>query len=217
MKISNTISTLLLGTAVLFSGCGQDDEAVMSETTYSYSVKVTNLTSGQPLSPVLVSSTSLYSVGQPASVGLEKLAEGGDNSELLDANGASGTGLVVSGASETMSLSVKSQELNIVTMLVKTNDAFAGVEALDVSTLAVGETKTVYMNVYDAGTEANTETNTTVASFGVEGFNVNRDDINIVTVHAGIISKDDGLITSALTALEKFNNPAAVVRVTRTK
>ena len=218
MKISSIVSTLLLGVMVAFSGCGTDaDEMVNPETTYSYSVKVTNLTAGQPMSPVLVSSASLFTVGEEASLGLEKLAEGGDNSVLLDANSVSGTGLLVPGASETMSLTVKSQKLNVATMLVKTNDGFAGVDSLDVSSLAVGESQTLYMSVYDAGTEANSETNTTVAAFGVEGFSATRDDVNVVTVHSGIISKDDGLSTSALSALEKFNNPAAMVSVTRTK
>jgi len=218
MKISTVVSTLLLGAMVAFSGCGSDeDEMVNPETTYSYSVKVTNLTAGQPMSPVLVSSASLFSIGEVATLGLEKLAEGGDNSVLLDDNGISGVGLLAPGASETMSLTVKSQKLNIATMLVKTNDGFAGVDSLDISALGVGESQTSYMSVYDAGTEANSETNTTVAAFGVEGFSATRDDVNIVTLHSGIISKDDGLVTSALTALEKFNNPAAVVTVTRTK
>ena len=218
MKISTVVSTLLLGAMVAFSGCGSDeDEMVNPETTYSYSVKVTNTTAGQPMSPVLVSSASLFSIGEVATLGLEKLAEGGDNSVLLDDNGVSGVGLLAPGASETMSLTVKSQKLNIATMLVKTNDGFAGVDSLDISALGVGESQTSYMSVYDAGTEANSETNTTVAAFGIEGFSATRDDVNIVTLHSGIISKDDGLVTSALTALEKFNNPAAVVTVTRTK
>ena len=83
--------------------------------------------------------------------------------------------------------------------------------------LAVGASETKYLSVYDAGTEANTETNTTVAAFGVEGFNAARDDSDMVTLHAGVISQDDGLATSALSAMEKFNNPALAVTFTRTK
>lgn len=34
---------------------------------------------------------------------------------------------------------------------------------------------------------------------------------------SGIISKDDGLVTSNLSSLEKFNNPALKVVIARTK
>ena len=158
MKISNTVSALLLGVIVAFSACGTDEDEMMPpKSMNTYSVKVSNLTAGQPMSPVLVSSASLFSVGEVASLGLEKLAEGGDNTQLLDINGVSGVGLLTPGSSETF------------------------------------------------------------AAFGVEGFNATRDDSDIVTLHAGIISKDDGLTTSALSAFEKWSNPAVAVKITRTK
>ena len=216
MKIKNIlISTLLLGTVVGFSGCGMDDEEMTSP--HTYSVAVTNITAGQPMSPVLLTTNSLFSVGESASLGLEKLAEGGDNSELLDSNGVSGSGLLTPGSSETLSLSTSEISLSIATMLVKTNDAFAGVNEYKVSDLALNESKTIYLSVYDAGTEANSETNTTIAAFGVEGFNATRNDSDTVSIHSGVITKEDGLTTSALTAMEKFNNPAVVVTITRTK
>ncbi len=219
MKISNIASAFLLGAVVAFSGCGSDDsnDVTSPAVTPTYSVKVTNLTAGQPMSPVLVSTSSVFSVGESASLGLEKLAEGGDNSELLDSSGVSGAGLLAPGASETLTIETSKKSLSLATMLVKTNDAFAGINAYDISDLAVGASSVVYLNVYDAGTEANSETNTTVAAFGVEGFNATRDDSDRVTVHAGVITKDDGLATSALTASQKFNNPAVAVTITRTK
>ena len=216
MKISNIVSALLLGTVVAFSGCGSDDDS-MNETTYTYSVSVTNVTAGQPMSPVLVTSNSIFSVGQSASVALEKLAEGGDNSELLDTNGVSGAGLLTPGSSETLELTTTSKTISLATMLVKTNDGFAGVNELDLSALSVGESTTLYASVYDSGTEANSETNTTVAAFGVEGFSATRDDSDIVTLHSGVISNEDGLASSALTAQEKFSSQALYVNVTRTK
>ena len=217
MKISKTVSALLLGAMVAFSGCGSDDDDMVTPpTTYTYSVSVTNVTAGQPMSPVLVTSNSIFSVGESASVGLEKLAEGGDNSELLDTNGVSGAGLLTPGSSETMTLTTTAKSISLATMLVKTNDGFAGFNDLDLSALTVGESTTLYASVYDAGTEANSETNTTVAAFGVEGFNAARDN-DIVTLHSGVISNEDGLATSALTAQEKFNSQALYVNVTRTK
>ena len=217
MKISNIVSTLLLGAMVAFSGCGTDEDEMMnSETTYTYSVTLTNVTAGQPMAHAIVTSNSIFSVGESASVALEKLAEGGDNSELLDSNGVSG-GVLTPGESETLTLTTASKSISIATMLVKTNDGFAGINDLDLSALNVGESTTSYALVYDAGTEANSETNTTVAAFGVEGFNATRDDNDMVTLHSGVISNEDGLATSALSAQEKFNSQALYVNVTRMK
>jgi len=218
MKISNITSTLLLGSMLAFSACGtEDDKSNETVVTPEYTITVTNLTAGQPMSPVLVTSNTIFSVGESASVGLEKLVESGTNTELLDANGVSGVALLTPGASETLSLTTSSSTLSIATMLVKTNDAFAGVNAYHISHLANAQSETIYLNVYDAGTEANTETNTTVPGFGGEGFNSNRDDSDRVSLHAGVITKDDGLTSSALTAMEKFNNPALSVTFKRVK
>ena len=50
----------------------------------SFSVSVTNLTNAQPLSPVAVIAHqpgySMFSIGSAGTVGLETMAEGGDNS-----------------------------------------------------------------------------------------------------------------------------------------
>jgi len=214
MKISNILSALLLGSIVVFSGCGNNDN---SDTVYTYSVKVINLTAGQKMSPILVSSSSLFSVGESASVGLEKLAEGGDNSALLDANSVSGTKAIIPSDSDTVSLNTKTQMLSIASMLVKTNDGFAGLSSFNVSSLAVNGNTTAYLHAYDAGTEANSETSTTVAGIGGEGYNPARETLNMVSVHSGIISKDDGLVSSALTSMERFDNPVAIAVITRTK
>ena len=53
----------------------------------SFDVTVTNLTNGQPMSPVAViahqAGYSVFTIGSPATVGLETMAEGGDNSMLI--------------------------------------------------------------------------------------------------------------------------------------
>jgi len=217
MKTSNILAALLLGTVSIFSGCGSDDTTATAPDTFTYSVSVTNLTAGQPMSPVLLSSSSIYHVGENASAGLEKLAEGGDNSELLSTDSVSGSGLLTPSSSETLTIDTQKQTLSMATMLVKTNDGFAGLESSDVSSLAVGQSTTLFLNVYDAGTENNDETSATVPGLGGEGYNAERESANIVTLHSGIISKDDGLVTSNLSSLEKFNNPALKVVITRTK
>ena len=53
----------------------------------SFEVTVSNLTGAQPLSPIAViahqAGYQVFEIGSPATVGLEELAEGGDNSALL--------------------------------------------------------------------------------------------------------------------------------------
>ncbi|MFK5936777.1 MAG: spondin domain-containing protein [Sulfurimonas sp.] len=215
MKTLNILSSILLGSLMLFSGCSNSNDSA-TQIVPTYSLKITNLTAAQPMSPVLVSSNSIFSVGQSASAGLEQLAESGDNSTLLDSDSVSGTGLLTPSSSETINITTANTMLSIASMLVKTNDAFAGVEAYDVSSLATGESTTIHLNVYDAGTEDNSETNTTVPGPGGEGHNATRENTNIVTLHSGIISKDDGLMSSNLSAEHRFNNPAAMVVITRT-
>jgi len=217
MKTSNILSALLLSSFAIFSGCSSNDTNSNTAITYSYSVQVQNITAGQPMSPLLVSNSALFTVGESATDGLERLAEGGDNSALLNTDSVSGNGLIVPSASDTVTINSQTQVLSIATMLVKTNDGFAGLDTYDVSSLSRQGSVTLYLNVYDAGTETNSETNTTVPGLGGEGYNVAREVSNIVTSHNGIISKDDGLISSGLTSLEKFNNPVAKVTITRTK
>ena len=107
--------------------------------------------------------------------------------------------------------------LSLVSMLVNTNDAFTGLDGGDISELASGESMTFYLNTYDAGTELNSETAATVpgpAGNG-EGLNSARDDNDMVTLHPGVITSDDGLDSSTLTAIHKWDNPTAMVTITR--
>ena len=214
MKISHILSALLMGSIVTFSGCSSNDSNDLI-TSSAYSVKVVNLTAAQPMSPIIVSSISLFSIGESASVGLEKLAEGGDNSDLVNENSVSGTKLIAPSQSDEVIIETKATQLSLASMLVRTNDAFIGLDSYDVSSLAVDGTLEVELAVYDAGTEENTETNASIPGLGGEGFNSARESVDQVSSHSGIISKDDGLVTSDLNAIDKFNNPAAKVVITR--
>ena len=85
----------ILSLTLLLGGCSDDDddEEMMVEpeptpmpVNVSYEVSVTNLTYGQPMSPIgvaLHSEGQLWMVGESASAELEQMAEGGDNSALL--------------------------------------------------------------------------------------------------------------------------------------
>ena len=203
--------------------------------TYTYQVIVTNLTYAQPMSPValvLHNEGQLWSVGEMASVALENLAESGDNSAVLAESivlsGQGGAGLILPGMSEMVDVSYTVSDennaptmLSLATMLVNTNDAFTGINALAVNNLAVGESISLTTSSYDSGTEKNSELMATIpgpAGGGTgEGFNAERNDIDKVAMHSGIVSADDGLMVSALTQAHRFDNPTLAVMVTRTE
>lgn len=197
----------------------------------TFDVTTTNLTAAQPLSPIALiahaDTLRVFTIGEAASAGLELLAEGGDNSGLLDElegrGQTSGEAPLGPGASETLTLELDSDDtaataLSVVTMLVNTNDAITGFTGMDLSSLAVGESMTVEAVAYDAGTEANTEAAGTIpgpADSG-EGFNEARDDLaDQVTMHPGVVTAADGLDSSVLMQIHRFDNPVARITVTR--
>ncbi len=205
--------------------------------TASFDVTVTNLTNAQPLSPIAViahlSGYDLFTVGSSVTVGFEDMAEGGDNMALLaeaDADADSrdtGTGMAPIGpaGSETVTLTVFDSArpgllISVGTMLVNTNDAFTGLDGAAIESMAVGDVLSFRTVAYDAGTEADTEQAIHIPgpAGGGEGFNADRDDqADLVTMHSGIVSQDDGFATSDLTEQHRFDNPTAMVRIVRTQ
>ena len=200
-------------------------------------VTVTNLTNAQPLSPVAViahdDAYAVFAVGDPASAGLEELAEAGDNAALLDEASAdagvletaSGADVIGPAASETVSLEVMESDLgglriSVSTMLVNTNDAISGVNGVRVSDMDVGDAITLQAIAYDAGTEANNEFGSDIPgpAAGGEGFNPARDDRDDrVAMHPGVVTQDDGYAASVLTNQHRFDNPVVRVRIERTE
>jgi hypothetical protein len=199
----------------------------------SFDITVTNLTLGQPLSPIAVvvhnSSQRVFRIGEAASEGLEVLAEGGDNSQLLDELDGiaevSGSAPVGPGGSDMLMLELDDDQtdglsLSVVSMLVNTNDAITGLNAISLADMPVGATMTYTAVAYDTGTEANSEQAGTIPgpADGGEGFNALRDDIDdAVTMHPGVVSADDGLSDSVLGQIHRFDNPVARVAITRTQ
>jgi spondin N len=224
----------------LLTGCPFDDDddspdVVVTPTPpapvpeYSYDVQITNLTNAQPLSPVAIAlhgDEMLWSIGKPASNALEVLAEGGDNSPFIAQESiiasASSEGAVMPGANSTISVTTTDSTatyITIATMLVNTNDAFSGLTGLNLSSFDVNDSKTWTLGVYDAGTEANSESMGTIpgpADGGI-GYDATRDDLDLVTMHSGTVTMDDGLTNSVLTQAHRFDNPAMKVTITRTK
>ncbi|WP_286888065.1 spondin domain-containing protein [Pseudoalteromonas sp. ESRF-bin5] len=231
-------SIVVVALAASLAACGDNDsndpvQVVTPPTpepvSYTFDVTVSNLTAGQPLSPIAIiahTEGTLWQIGSPASVALETMAEGGDNSQLLALENAianaSSEGPVGPGVNTTITLTTDSLEalkLSLATMMVNTNDGFTGLSALDVSSLAVGDSLIRTTVAYDAGTEANTEAAGTIPgpADGGEGFNEARDDVNFVARHPGVVTNEDGLSSSVLSPEHKFDNPLAKVVITSTQ
>ncbi len=133
------------------------------------SITITNLTHGMAFTPVLVAAHdatgNLFDTGTAASANLQAMAEGGTLTGLeadLDAVAATHTNSgapLLAGASVTLALNTDAAPANtllsVVAMLLPTNDAFLGLDAVNIPTAA--GTYIFNVNSYDSGTEANDE------------------------------------------------------------
>lgn len=150
-----------------------------------FNVRIVNLTNGLYLTPLLVAAhpdgTALFSSGQPASANLQAMAEGGDIAGLvtdLDGLGATiaanpASGLLAPAASTDVDVNTdgtSNTRLSVVAMLLPTNDAFAGLNAIEIP--SEPGTYVYNVNAYDAGTEANDEIINGGGASGVPGIPV---------------------------------------------
>lgn len=236
MKIqNNSFRTSFIGSVILASlaltSCG--GSGGNSEAKKTYKISVTNVTANQALSPAAIvlhtPSYHIFQAGDAASVALEKLAESGDNKQVLSEAktdsgflASSSSEHIAPGETETIELSISEDEdsvyISVASMLVDTNDAFVGVASDKIESLGKGESFSMHVPVWDAGTEANTETADTIPgpAGGGEGFNASRaGDANFVGIHQGVITSADGLATSVLGESHRFDNPGAMLRVER--
>lgn len=235
LNLKNSFAWSVIITSLALSACGGSSNNT-DDMMKTYKVTIKNVTANQPFSHAAVilhmPSYHAFQAGQVASVGLEYLAEGGSTDELLDEATAvaghlaskSGTSEIFPGSSETIELSVAEDvtdfKVSIASMLVNTNDAFAGVSSKKISELAVGESFGMHIPVWDSGTEANDEADSTIPgpAGGGTGFDVSRvGDANFVAIHQGVITQADGFATSVLNETHRFNNPAGILRVERVK
>lgn len=200
----------------------------------SFQVTVTNITQGQTFTPIMVAShkkgVTLFTLGQPATVDLEHMAEAGDVSELeatLRANPAvkqvidSGAALPPGqSVTQTVAGGGAFNHVSVTAMLIPTNDGFFALNGVNVSSLeaaiedgAGSATLTFYSPAYDSGTEGNDELCIHIPGpAGVcsgEGFNPARNDVNFVHIHSGIHGIGD-----LAPALYDWRNPVAKVTVT---
>lgn len=232
---------------VVLAGCGGSDDPASAggddsdaPAMQAFEVTMTNLTAGQPLSPAVAivhdGAYSLFSIGSAATIGLERLAEGAETepllAELLDqaavkASATSTGGPVGPGASTRFMVNVPAStdgaaplRMSLASMLVNTNDGIAALNGRDLGSLAAGQSMTVNLISYDTGTEDNTETAATMPgpAAGGEGFNATRDDLrDAVHIHAGAVTVDDGLSTSVLSSIHRWEHPVARLVVRRVR
>ncbi len=232
MKLKSIVNISAVAlVAGLMAGCSDSSNSTNTPEMNDYEITVTNLSSNQPLSPVAVvvheASYNAWEIGSASTVGLENLAEGGDNSTFLgeartasSLGAESGTGVIIPGSSELIEVSVQRGSdlaLTVATMLVNTNDAFAGRAGIDLSSLSIGDELNLRLPIYDAGTEGNNELAGTIPgpADGGEGFNSDRDDVNVVSRHSGVVSNIDGYTDSVLEQSHRFDSPVAQLLVRR--
>lgn len=147
-----------------------------------FNVRIVNLSNAIYYTPFLVAAhpagTGIFTVGQPATGSLQAMAEGGDISGLVsDLNGLGATiaedpagGLLGPAMETNVDLNTDgtaNELLTIVAMLLPTNDAFAGLNAVQIPTIP--GTYVFDVPAYDAGTEANDELLTGGSAPGAAG------------------------------------------------
>lgn len=231
---------LLLAT---LCGCGDQDEIYPPNAVYRVTVaNLTYNQYFSPVAAIIhTKGYQAWEAGQPASEEMERLAEGGELQPgitsttgkwllteaaksyavalvrvTLDAYSGQYVGILGGGRAQ-VNLSVPpglDYRLTVATGLMFANDAFTGVTDLPVGQLNIGQSLTIYAPAYDAGTEANTETEMTVPGFAdfetdvdgnftqikgfgydpVRDYNLWGDDANDeITPHAGVITADEPL------------------------
>ncbi len=191
---------------------GWEDPAlkITIERVFVYSVSVTNLTDGQPVTPTVFAthsrSASAFAEGHVASNGIQQLAENGGVPVLADelsAVSGFGTVAVVGGApimpGQTASMEIVVDDTyryaSLAGMLVCTNDGFGGVSSLHLPH-HIGQQVDAYGAAYDAGTEINTEAYVDLVppcdgSGGTGMSNPALAEKGVVSMHAGIAGGAD--------------------------
>lgn len=224
----------LVAAAAAVAGVGlwvADDASAMGKGgTRTYEIAVTNLTRGQVLSPPFVvehtaAMTPLWRLGAPASDGLAAIAEDADVSiltaALADAEGvvsiSNAPGPIPPGMTGTITIEVRGKRnlVSLAAMLVQTNDAFTGAQALELPR-SKGASRAVVTTApaYDAGSETNNEDGDFIPGppFGSGGVRDTAGAEGFVHVHAGVHGIGD-----LDPAVYDWRNPTAEIRITRTR
>ncbi|WP_335902505.1 spondin domain-containing protein [Shewanella algae] len=205
-------------------------------------ININNLTHGNHFTPLLIAAhdgnSHLFQAGEPASSALQKMAEGGDISELQQAVTANNGVIVANPAAGLLAPGAKVEKvmldsgalthLSLVAMLLPTNDAFVGLDGWEIP--STPGSYTLYLNAYDAGTEANDEQITGGGAPGVPGIPAAPDGMggqngtgvmddssnDRVHIHPGLLGDTDpnGGISDVDSRIHRWLNPVAALVVT---
>lgn len=185
------IATLSFATLLGLSGAARAEKSI------TYEVSFTNTSHGVVLTPPIFSLSrhkiNLFTLGEPASLGLQMVAEGGATDELRTELEDQGVQDVVQmmtpvppGVTVTAELKGdRRSRLNLASMLLPTNDGFVAMNGARV--FHRWGASVFRLSAYDAGSEANDElcANIPGPQCGGEGFNP-EDGEGYVAPHAGI-------------------------------
>jgi hypothetical protein len=169
----------------------------------AYKVSVTNITSGQTFTPILVlthkKGVKLFTPGSPASAELAMLAEGGDTAPLsmrMSMNPNVGDimtsdGLLGPGETTTVIIprSGSFHYISLAAMMLPTNDGFIALNGVHAP---LGRKTVMYLSPgYDAGSEENDESCAHIPGpFGCDGmgepYNADDDAEGYVHIHSGM-------------------------------
>ena len=206
-------------------------------------IDITNLTQGIHFTPFIVATHSaphqFFEVGMAASPALQEMAEGGSIAGLdTDAMAAGVTvvknpnqGLLLPGQSVT-SFDIMANDgdmLSLVSMLLPTNDGFAGIDSWAIPSAA--GTYNLLVNAYDAGTEANNELVLSGSGApgmpgipadpsgksGTGGSGVTTEESNMmVHIHRGNLGDDDAMAGASdlNNTVHRWLNPVLKVTIT---
>lgn len=205
----------------------------------TYEVTVSNLTSGQPLTPPAAvthrGAVDLFEAGAAASYEVKEIAENGNLGPLLTAlDGNKHVSSVVvavagdpppvmPGQSVTFEIEAENgaQFFSFVSMLICTNDGFTGLDGIKLPN-QVGASATYAAGGYDAGTEINTEdfadivppcpplTGVASTDPGSGTSNPALAENGVITHHAGVAGGVD-----LLAGLHGWTDPVAEITITR--
>lgn len=205
-------------------------------------VSISNLTQGMYFTPLLIAAhddnTHLFQLGETATPELATMAEGGDITSLSTL--ASNAGAVISAnpaagllapASTTSITNLDIGELgylSITAMILPTNDGFVGLNSWAIPEEA--GSYTIYLNAYDAGSEANDEIVNGGGALGAAGIPVNpganggsngtgvtsEETNQTVHIHRGNLGDTDanGGVSDVDSRIHRWLNPVAKVVVT---
>ena len=233
---------LLLGGALI--GPGFVGPALASSPT-TYEVTITNLTSGQPLTPPVLAThrrpVHMFQVGSPSTFELKEIAENGNlqpmltslnsNPHVFDVE-AGAVPLVPperenatdfpSSATFELTAAAGAKYLSWASMLICTNDGFTGVDQARLPN-KVGKAVTFMTAGYDAGTEINTEDFADIVPpcqslMGVSSGESGTGTSNPALAEGGVIMHHEGIQggRDLLPAVHGWSDPVARITITAT-